>query len=200
MTYLIPTQDVMVEQVIKKSRFIAYIQRTENKQQALSFISAIKLTHPNARHHCWAYIAGHPSSTTNIAFNDDGEPQGTAGKPIMSVLQHHAIGEISVVIVRYFGGIKLGSGGLIRAYSSSTQLAIETLKTQLLVPTKVLKIKFDYTSEEKVRLYLGKQQIIPAKSEYLEQIFMTLEVEESQLVNIQRGLMNATAGKLSLIA
>lgn len=199
MTYLVPAQNMTAEQIIKKSRFITYMQRTENKQQAISFISEIKLVHPNARHHCWAYIAGHPVSTTDIALSDDGEPQGTAGKPIMNVLQHHGIGEISVVVVRYFGGIKLGSGGLVRAYSSSAQLAIEKLKTQLLVPTKAFKVAFDYALETKVRVYLDKQKINPIKSEYLERIFMELEVAEFQLTQTQQDLINVTAGKLSLV-
>jgi len=83
--YPIPARPVMNEQIIKKSRFITHINRAENKQQAVDFINTIKSQYPDARHHCWAYVAGHPIHTTKIAFSDDGEPQGTAGKPILNV-------------------------------------------------------------------------------------------------------------------
>jgi len=114
-----------VAQEIKRSRFITDIAPAESKLKAYAFIEHIRHREPDARHHCWAYVAGHPITSIERRSSDAGEPQGTAGKPMLNVLQHQAIGDIVVVISRYFGGIKLGAGGLVRAYSSSVQQAIE---------------------------------------------------------------------------
>lgn len=133
-TYAVPRFSITVEHEIKRSRFIALVEHVEDRQQAFHYIEQIKIRYPDARHHCWAYVAGPPEGATRIAFNDDGEPQGTAGKPILNVLQHHKVGEVLVVVVRYFGGIKLGTGGLVRAYSGVTQAAMEQLQTKLKVP------------------------------------------------------------------
>lgn len=199
MSYLIPAQAIEDEQIIKKSRFVTYVQHTPSKQQALAFIANVKTQHPDARHHCWAYIAGHPTATTAIASSDDGEPQGTAGKPILNVLQHRNIGEITMVVVRYFGGIKLGAGGLVRAYSSSAHLAVEKLTTKMLVRTTELAISFGYALEPKIQHYLKTQNIRILKSQYGETIMLNLEVEEQQLEVTKLELIDVSAGKLSLL-
>ncbi len=199
MSYRIPAQNVMDEQIIKKSRFITYIQRVENRQQALEFIENIKQQHPDARHHCWAYIAGHPTATTAIAFSDDGEPQGTAGKPILNVLQHRQIGEIALVVVRYFGGIKLGAGGLVRAYSSSAHLAVEKLQTKALVFTKTLKITFTYALEPMVTRYLDDNSIPILRTSFSERVTFHIEVAEQDVEHLKLQLINKTSGKISLM-
>ena len=114
--YLIPKSVVVFEEEIKKSRFITYLQHTEGLEQAKAFWAEIKAQHPNARHHCWAAVAGKPTDSQQLGFSDDGEPAGTAGKPMLSALQGSQVGEISAVVVRYYGGILLGTGGLVRAY------------------------------------------------------------------------------------
>jgi len=197
-SYLVPAQVVVDEQIIKKSRFITHIQRAENKQQALDFIHHIKEQYPDARHHCWAYIAGHPLHTTDIAFSDDGEPQGTAGKPILNVLQHRQIGEVVLVVVRYFGGIKLGAGGLVRAYSSSAHLAVEQLQTQRLVPTKALTLIFDYTFEQRVQQFLKEKEISIVQANYLERISLHVHVAEQDISSVQHALIDITLGRISL--
>lgn len=198
MTYLVPAQNIIDQQIIKKSRFISYIQRAENKKQAVEFIQHIKKEHPDARHHCWAYIAGHPTATTDIAMSDDGEPQGTAGKPILNVLQHRHIGEIVLVVVRYFGGIKLGAGGLVRAYSSSAHLAVEKLQTKTLVFTKTLIISFDYALESIVKHFLDQRLILILKADYSERICLHIEVAEQEVEQLEIELMNKTSGRISL--
>jgi uncharacterized YigZ family protein len=198
--YHVPAHPVIDEQIIKKSRFITYIQRTENKDQAVSFINEIKTKHSDARHHCWAYIAGHPTATTAIACSDDGEPQGTAGKPILNVLQHRGVGEVTLVVVRYFGGVKLGAGGLVRAYSSSAHLAMEHLKTKVLVATKTLKIGFDYALEPKISHYLQEQDIKTIKSDYLERVYFHINVEEQAVAQTEQALVDITSGRVSLIS
>ena len=128
--YLIPKSAVVFEEEIKKSRFITYLQHTEGLEQAKAFWAEIKAQHPNARHHCWAAVAGKPTDSQQLGFSDDGEPAGTAGKPMLSALQGSQIGEISAVVVRYYGGILLGTGGLVRAYGNGVQQALKLLETE----------------------------------------------------------------------
>jgi len=195
-SFNIPAKPVIDEQIIKKSRFITFIQRARNKTEAVQCIRDIKTAHPDARHHCWAYIAGHPTETTDIGFSDDGEPQGTAGKPILNVLQHKQVGEIVLVVVRYFGGIKLGAGGLVRAYSSSAHLAAEKLETTLLVPTKKLAFQIHYELEQKVQHYLKGQGFKLTKSDYAENITLEVDVPEQMFESTKQTLTDITSGKV----
>lgn len=128
--YLIPKSAVVFEEEIKKSRFITYLQHTEGLEQAKAFWAEIKAQHPNARHNCWAAVAGRPTDSQQLGFSDDGEPAGTAGKPMLSALLGSQVGEISAVVVRYYGGILLGTGGLVRAYGNGVQQALKLLETE----------------------------------------------------------------------
>lgn len=152
--YPIPAQTVHAEQVIKNSRFLTWLAHAATPQQAHQFIQQQRETYPDARHVCWAFIAGQPGHTTHVSCSDDGEPAGTAGKPMLNVLQHGAIGEIVAVVVRYFGGIKLGTGGLVRAYSSSVAELYKTLPTQLKVEGQSFRLTFAYSLEDAVRRLL----------------------------------------------
>jgi len=197
-SYTVPKAALVDEQIIKKSRFITHIQRAENKAQAKAFIQSIKAQYPDARHHCWAYIAGHPTATTDIGFSDDGEPSGTAGKPILNVLQHRGVGEIVLVVVRYFGGIKLGAGGLVRAYSSSASLAMEKLETETLTPSKTFTIYFDYPLETNIKHLLDTYQATMIKADYTNQVSLTFAIAESKIQSIEQQMCNITAGRVSL--
>ncbi len=110
--YKVPSGSITEEQKIKRSRFITSIARANNINKAKEFIETISTKYSDATHNCYAFIAGNPYSTTDIGFGDDGEVTGTAGKPMLGVLQHKKIGEIVVVVTRYYGGVKLGTGGL----------------------------------------------------------------------------------------
>ncbi len=198
MSYPVPAAPLQDEQVIQKSRFITHIARATNKAEARLYIQHIKQQYPDARHHCWAYIAGHPTVTTDIGFSDDGEPSGTAGKPILNVLQHRGVGEIVLVVVRYFGGIKLGAGGLVRAYSSSASLAMNKLETELLVPGKTFTLSFDYTLESKVKHVLENMRIHIQKSEYTGKITYTFDVPATDIQILDDKLIQMSAGVLRL--
>lgn len=114
---------------VKRSRFIAYIAHTPNKPSSEAFIERISTLHHKANHNCWARISGTRENTDCWHCNDDGEPKGTAGKPMLNVLEHSDLCEITVVVTRYFGGIKLGAGGLVRAYSLAVKEAVQLLPT-----------------------------------------------------------------------
>ncbi|MEH6457607.1 MAG: YigZ family protein, partial [Cocleimonas sp.] len=117
--YKIPAKQHRHETIIKRSRFITTIAHASSADEANAFIASIKKEFPDASHNCWAYVAGPAADSAKIGMSDDGEPHGTAGKPMLNVLLHSDIGEIVAVVTRYFGGTKLGPGGLVKAYSGS---------------------------------------------------------------------------------
>lgn len=135
-----PGEVFRVEQTIKRSRFIASVGHTPGVEEAKAFIEQIKAEFEDAWHNCWAYCAGAAGSTDRIGASDDGEPHGTAGRPMLTAVTHSGIGEVTVVVTRYFGGILLGTGGLVKAYQSSVKMALEGVPTR--VRTKTKRIKF----------------------------------------------------------
>lgn len=135
-----PGEVFRVEQTIKRSRFIASVGHTPGVEEAKALIEQIKAEFEDARHNCWAYCAGAAGSTDRIGASDDGEPHGTAGRPMLTAVTHSGIGEVTVVVTRYFGGILLGTGGLVKAYQSSVKMALEGVPTR--VRTKTKRIKF----------------------------------------------------------
>lgn len=135
-----PGEVFRVEQTIKRSRFIASVGHTPGVEEAKAFIEQIKAEFEDARHNCWAYCAGAAGSTDRIGASDNGEPHGTAGRPMLTAVTHSGIGEVTVVVTRYFGGILLGTGGLVKAYQSSVKMALEGVPTR--VRTKTKRIKF----------------------------------------------------------
>ena len=113
-----------MEQVIDRSRFICTVTRVQSSEEAQAFIKAMNAEFPDATHNCWAYVVGAPGSTDRVGMSDDGEPHGTAGRPMMTVLLHSGVGEIAAVVTRYYGGTKLGTGGLVKAYGGAVQEAL----------------------------------------------------------------------------
>ena len=111
----------------KKSQFLGFGYPIDSREQLMFHVEQLRNQYPDARHVCYGYIIGDPHNTTSAGFDDDGEPGGTAGKPILNVLQHKGIGNCVVIVVRYFGGIKLGAGGLTRAYSSTAQAVVDNM-------------------------------------------------------------------------
>ena len=125
--YPIPAQRFRSEIEVERSRFVATVQEVTSPDAAQAFVAEIKTEFPDANHNCWAYLVGPPGSSDRIGLSDDGEPHGVAGKPILTVLQHSGLGDTAVVVTRYFGGIKLGKGGMVKAYTAAVQAALEQL-------------------------------------------------------------------------
>nr|WP_294495983.1 YigZ family protein [uncultured Ruminobacter sp.] len=128
------------ELVIKKSRFIASVGHTKGVDEAEAFLNKIRREFPDARHNCHAFNAGRGNETAFIGCSDDGEPKGTAGRPMLNVLVHSGVGEITVVVTRYFGGILLGTGGLVRAYQDSVKAVLD--KLPLKEPEDISELRF----------------------------------------------------------
>ena len=150
-SYPVPTEQSFAEIIIKKSRFIAYARHIVSREAGMDWLAEIKAEYPDARHHCWAYLIGNPNCATNAGMGDDGEPSGTAGKPILNVLNHKGIGDVMIIVVRYFGGIKLGAGGLTRAYGQAAQAVMEILPTLQQVAKAHLELILDFKHEQYVR-------------------------------------------------
>jgi len=151
MTYQTLAAPVSARLEIKKSDFITYAYPVHSREKAMFHVEQLRAKYPDARHHCWAYIIGDPNNTTSAGFDDDGEPNGTAGRPILNVLQHKSIGNVIVIVVRYFGGIKLGAGGLTRAYAGSAQAVVDEMKLTTYVPMTQVEIEADFANESQVR-------------------------------------------------
>lgn len=184
-TFLVPAAPVELEYEIKKSRFIARAARAVNRQQALEQLEQAKRDYPDARHHCWAYLIGNPHSPTTVAMSDDGEPTGTAGKPILNVLQHKHIGDIMLIVIRYFGGIKLGAGGLVRAYGHAAQLAMADLPTEMQVPVSRCVITAGFHAEQPLRHWLEQHGGRMLEVAYGQEIRCQIELPDGELAGLQ---------------
>ena len=125
--YPIPAKRIRVEEVILRSRFITTATPASTPDAAHAFIAGIRAEFPDATHHCYAFVAGPPGSTAQLGMSDDGEPGGTAGRPMLAVLLGSGIGDIAVVVTRYYGGTKLGTGGLVRAYGGGVKAVLAEL-------------------------------------------------------------------------
>lgn len=184
------------EQFIQKSRFIGYVKRVETEEAAQQFISQIKKKHHDATHNCSAYMIGEHDQLQKA--NDDGEPSGTAGVPILEVLKKRQLKDTVVVITRYFGGIKLGAGGLIRAYASTTSLAINStgVVERSLMQEVILTI--DYPLLGKVENELQQSSFILDKIEYLAQVTLHVYVKKDETNKFKDWLINLTNSQVIL--
>ncbi|MCL1624094.1 YigZ family protein [Moraxella sp. Tifton1] len=188
MTYHTPSAPCQAIHEIKKSEFLAFAYPIHNKDEVMFHVEQLRHRYPDARHHCTAYIIGDPSNTTSAGFDDDGEPNGTAGRPILSVLQHKGIGNVLVVVVRYFGGIKLGAGGLTRAYATATQLLIDEMILVPFVAKSIIKVVTTFAHETQIR-YLVEQvggEIVLV--DYAENVFMTVQMIDKRVNEFRESL------------
>lgn len=196
--YLVPIEAVSFNQEIKKSRFMTYLAPVNGADKAKLFIQQIRQQHPTARHHCWAFVAGVPNDSQQLGFSDDGEPPGTAGKPMLAQLIGSNIGEIVAVVVRYYGGVLLGTGGLVKAYGNGVKQALKILPTRIQVPKSVFHLVCDYQQLSMVEMFLQQVdgQIIHA--DYGVAISMTLLLPTQNAGAIADKLRDVSRGALLL--
>ena len=155
--------------------------------------------YPDARHHCWAFVAGRPDDSQQLGFSDDGEPTGTAGKPIMAQLLGSNLGEITCVVVRYFGGIKLGTGGLVRAYGSGVQQALKLLPTQTKVPQKIFNVVCDYSLINGVEQLLAQVNGTILLSDYNESVSLQISIPATCEQEVNDKLRDISRGEVTLL-
>jgi len=194
--YKIPSKLYRTEETIKRSRFIATVAHAVTEEDAKAFISIIKNEFPDATHNCWAYVAGPPGDTARIGMSDDGEPHGTAGKPILTVLLHSEIGEIVAVVTRYFGGTKLGTGGLVRAYSGSVKNALAGLSIKEKRDVITLTAILDYSKITAVRQMIESfnSEIIEAK--YEADVSFKIELPKNNKDSFIHAITDLTGGEI----
>ncbi|RMX02119.1 YigZ family protein [Allofranklinella schreckenbergeri] len=179
------------EIVIKKSRFIGCVQPVSGRSQAQSIVAELWQQHPQARHVCWALMAGGESAAV-----DDGEPAGTAGRPMLEVLRHQHLEGVLATVVRYFGGVKLGAGGLVRAYTDTVAQALlhaEKIELQAVV---TLAFAVDYAQEGLVRRLLEQRQASLLETTHGARVRMQASVRESEAAALQQAINDATQGSV----
>ena len=178
---------------IQKSKFHAYTAHVESEAEARDFITSIKKKHFDARHNCSAWVLGEDSGIQKS--NDDGEPGGTAGNPILEAIKQHGLTNIVVVVTRYFGGIKLGAGGLIRAYSHTATLGLEATPQVEIKPVCLMAAELDYTMLGTVENWIRSEGLRAAPAEYLDKVTVKLLIEPQDVEKIRTNLINLTAAR-----
>ena len=184
------------ELVEKKSRFIATVRPVETEEEALAFIEEMKKKYWDARHNCHAFVIGPNDEISRCS--DDGEPSGTAGRPILEVLQGRGIHNVLVIVTRYFGGTLLGTGGLVRAYSQATQAGLAASRIMTRQSGRKLSIGTDYNGIGKMQYIVGKRNIPVLDTRYAEAVEMDVLVPEEECTLLQKEITEATAGKAQL--
>lgn len=200
MGYTVLVRETRFEQEIKRSRFIAIGTRVSSPEEASKALAALKNEFPDATHHCWAYVLGDPQSSSNMRMNDDGEPSGTAGKPILNVLQHKRVGDLLVVVVRYFGGTKLGAGGLVRAYSSTASSLMDRLEVIPNIQERDAHLSLDYAEEQPIRRLLDELEVSVTSSTYGERVELAIRFREDRARELADAVAERTGGRVKLLA
>lgn len=182
------------EKIIEKSRFITYATHVETEDEARAFVAEIRKRHSLATHVCYAFIA---DKTGNLQrFSDDGEPQGTAGVPMLEVLKNKKLFETAVAVVRYFGGVKLGAGGLVRAYSSCVAECLDGADIRVLEVCVEYLISVDYTGIDGVQKYVDSQGCSILSTDYNEKVCFLVAVKKTAEEEFLQGLVDYMQGRV----
>ena len=193
--YPIPAQTHRVEEEIKRSRFITTLAYTPTVADARAFISAVSAEFADANHNCWAYVIGPPGTSGQIGMSDDGEPHGTAGRPMLTVLLHSGVGDICAVVNRYFGGTLLGKGGLVKAYSGGVQLALKELPTVERVPKSQVEVILEYSTITPFKRLLPEYEVELVNEEYAVDAAFRLQLPTEHLPAFIEAITSLTNGQ-----
>lgn len=196
--YLIAVNEVVDETIVNRSRFICYLYPCTSPTQAKEQIKHLQQLHPQASHHCYAFLCGKPCDSQKYGFSDDGEPSGTAGRPMLAVLQGSDVGQVCAIVVRYFGGTKLGTGGLQRAYGGSVRQALTFLETKTKIAMVHKTLACQYTQVNDVLHILDQMSCEVLQQDYTDSVFLTLALPKERLSQIQQQLITLSAGQLIL--
>ncbi len=194
--YLIPNEPVIFEEEIKKSLFITYLAHTPSSDAAKAFVEQIKQKHPDARHNCWGFVAGRPEDSMLWGFSDDGEPSGTAGKPILAQLSGSGVGEITAVVTRYYGGIRLGTGGLVKAYGGGVQQALKLLQTIEKKITTNLHLSLDYGLVPLAQSIIKQFDGTEVDAQYGSNVELDVELEVLHVEDFTQTIINRSGAKI----
>ena len=196
MEYRTIRQDGQAQEEIKKSRFICHAKRVYSEEEARDFIAAIKKEHYKATHNCSAFIVGEKNEIKRTS--DDGEPSGTAGVPMLGVMENHQLTNVCFVVTRYFGGIKLGAGGLIRAYAGSVALAIKEIGLIEIKEQAGLRLKMSYSQYQNFDNFLKAEDLIEFDTEFTDLVATTIYIDKQEKEPLEQKLVEFFNGKIQI--
>lgn len=192
--YRIPAEEHRVAQEVDRSRFLTSLAPAPTLDAARAHIDRIRAEFPDATHHCWAYVVGPPGSTACIGLSDDGEPHGTAGRPMLNALLHSDIGDVCAVVTRYFGGVLLGKGGLVRAYTGGVVEALQSLPTREKVRRARVRVEVEYARFEALRRALPAHEAEVLEEVWESTVTLRVQLPADGVAVLERAAMDLTAG------
>ena len=181
------------EVIIKKSRFLGTAAYVDNEEEARNMVAEVRKQHYDARHVCYAYSIG--DENPSLKFSDDGEPGGTAGKPILSVIQGSGISNVIIIVVRYFGGVLLGTGGLVRAYSQAAAEAVEAAEKKTICMSCLYDVTLEYGDFDKVKYLLDMNEKVSYEVNYTDKVIVNFSVPEESAEELIKQISEKTAGR-----
>ncbi len=188
------------QETIRGSRFIVSMAHCADDASAKAFVERIRAEHPHATHNCWAYQAGRPGTTAHIGASDDGEPKGTAGRPMLTVLLHCGVGEVAAVVTRYFGGTLLGTGGLVRAYQGLVKLGLDSLPVKDKRPSVLLEAAFEHRFAPHVLRVVERMGAQVLQKRFESNVTVLLEVALEENEGVRKALAEVCAGRIEIRA
>lgn len=196
-SYFVPAEEIRREHTILNSRFIATLAPVENDTDAREFIKRIRTEYPDASHNVPAYIIGGGNSVTEYC-SDDGEPKGTSGRPALTVLRGSGLGNVALVITRYFGGTKLGKGGLVKAYTESAQMVVNAVQRARKVDVHIALLVTPYPLLERIRLITPQHEGTILSEDFAADVSMTLQFPVDKMKAFQMAIQELSGGKLKV--
>ncbi len=182
----------------KNSEFLTFLHPVDSREQAMTQVDKYRAQYPDASHVCWAYIIGDTRQPYTQAFSDDGEPSGTAGKPILHVLTERGAGNALAVVVRYFGGVKLGAGGLVRAYSAAVAGAVRQAELSQVIARVALTVVADFSHEVKIRYLVTQYEGVLSEVAYGAKVTVKIQLPANQVPPFTEQLSNETRGEAQI--
>jgi len=198
--YPVPAGRHRVEAEVKHSRFVTTVTRAGSVDEAVAFVREVSDEFPDATHHCWAYVVGPPGDTARVGMSDAGEPHGTAGRPMLSALLHGGLGDVVAVVTRYYGGSKLGTGGLVRAYGGGVQAALASCPRGEHVELATVSVTVAYAAVSAVQQLFPVCEAEVRSEQYGEDVHYVVSVPVSRVEQLRAAVLDATRGKGTVAA
>lgn len=196
--YNIPSTTVKTEIEVKRSKFLVEVRNIKNHNEMRAFFKELQELHPKANHNCWGVICAAPGDSSGYGFSDDGEPSGCAGKPIFNVLSHSGLGQVGLIVTRYFGGTKLGTGGMVKAYTEAAKAGVEFIEAIEFSPLVKLHVSFQYDLEPTFRHFIQSFECSSIDFDYSENVQVSLLVKEIDYSSYKEQLTKKFGIKISL--
>jgi uncharacterized YigZ family protein len=193
--YPVPAGTHRIEEEVRRSRFIATVARATTIEEAAAFVRRVSEEFADATHNCWAYVVGPPGSTARVGMSDDGEPHGTAGRPMLTVLLHGGVGDVAAVVTRHYGGVKLGTGGLARAYGGTLQRALQEMPRAEHVEYAQRTVVVSYAAVSALQHLLPAFEAEVLAQRYVEDVTFTLRMPVNLADAFTAAVLDATRGQ-----